>query len=98
MYCTDVITGETRFQFPAPRAARSVILEAFTGQKQLRVRMQHRAGEWIARLKLPSGWCFYRFEVDGKTQWDRACGKMKTQDGRPCSLAMIPSGGKFMKD
>jgi len=33
---------------------------------------------WIAQLKLPSGWCFYRFEVDGKTQWDRAAAaKMK---------------------
>lgn len=92
MYCTDFVTGETLFQFPARRAARSVVLEAMANGKRLRVQMQRRANDWIANLKLPAGWCFYHFEVDGKTQWDRATGKMKTEDGRPCSLAMISTG------
>ncbi|MEI9960189.1 MAG: hypothetical protein WDM76_03365 [Limisphaerales bacterium] len=94
MYCTDFVTGETLFQFPAPRPARSVVLEAFANHKRLRVRMQRCASDWIARLELPSGWYIYRFEVDGKAEWDRAAGKMKTQDGRPCSLAMISSNPK----
>jgi hypothetical protein len=89
MYCTDSVTGETLFQFHAHRAARSVILEAIANHQQLRVQMRRVAGDWIARLKLPSGWCIYRFEVDGRSQWDRSTGKMKTSDGRPCSLAMI---------
>ncbi|HEY4415045.1 MAG TPA: hypothetical protein VGO57_05070 [Verrucomicrobiae bacterium] len=89
MYCTNFNTGKTLFQLSAPAAVRSVILEAFANGKRLRVRMQRSANDWIAQLKLPSGWCFYRFEVDGKTQWDRAVGKMKTRDGRPCSLALI---------
>ena len=93
MYCTNFATGETRFQLSAPAAVRMVILEAFANGKRLRVRMQRRANDWIAQLKLPSGWCFYRFEVDGKTQWDRAVGKMKTRDGRPCSLALISTIG-----
>jgi hypothetical protein len=92
MYCTDFVTGETLFQFPAPDTARSVVLETFANRKRLRVRMQRCANDWIAKLKLPSGWCFYRFEVDGKVQWDRHAGKMKTQDGRPCSLAVISTG------
>ena len=87
-----------RKDFPAARyasrAARSVILETFANHQQLRVRMQRCANDWIAKLKLPSGWCIYRFEVDGKTQWDRDAGKMKTRDGRPCSLAMISNGSK----
>jgi hypothetical protein len=89
MYCTDSVTGETLFQFSARGMARSVVLEAFANHQRLRVQMQRCASNWIARLKLPSGWCIYRFEVDGKTQWDRQTGKMKTHDGRPCSLAMI---------
>lgn len=95
MYCTDFATGETLFQLSAPEAARSVFLEAFANHKQLRVQMQRCARNWIARLKLPSGWCIYHFEVDGKIQWDRASGKMKTQDGRTCSLAVISTGFKF---
>jgi hypothetical protein len=94
MYCTDFATGKTLFQISAPAAVRSVILEAFANRKRLRVRMQRRANNWIAQLKLPSGWCFYRFEVDGKTHWDRTVGKMKTDDGRPCSLALISGSGK----
>ncbi len=97
MYCTDSVSGETLFQFPAANPARSVILEAFANRKRLRVQMRRRANDWIAKLKLPAGWYFYRFEVDGKTKWDRAVGKMKTQDGRPCSLALIQNGFKSEK-
>jgi hypothetical protein len=92
MYCTDSVTGETLFQFHPHRAARSVILEAVANQRRLRVRMRRCADDWIARLKLPSGWCIYRFEVDGRSEWDRSAGKMKTRDGQPCSLAMITGG------
>ncbi|HVU07516.1 MAG TPA: hypothetical protein VHG89_03120 [Verrucomicrobiae bacterium] len=98
MYCTDVVTGETLFQFSATRAARSVVLETFANRKRLRVQMQRCANDWIAKLKLPSGWYFYRFEVDGKIKWDRAIGKMKTRDGHPCSLAMISTGLKSAKE
>ena len=98
MYCTDVVTGETLFQLSAPAAARAVVLEAFADRKKLRVQMQRCASRWIARLKLPSGWCIYRFEVDGKAQWDRAAGKMKTRDGRPCSLALISTRLKSTKE
>lgn len=74
--------------------ARSVVLEAFANRKRLRVRMQRGAGNWIAKLKLPSGWCIYRFVVDGRMRWDRQVGKMKTHDGHPCSLAMISTAFK----
>ena len=89
MYCTDATTGETLFHFSARKTARDVVLEMFTEGRRLRVRMERSARDWVARAKLPGGWCFYRFEVDGKPQWDRTVGKMKTEDGKPCSLAMI---------
>jgi hypothetical protein len=98
VYCTDFITRETLFQFPARPAARSVILEIYAAQQPRRVPMQRRADHWIARVKLPIGWWIYRFEVDGKPQWDRAIGKMKTRDGRPCSLAMISTGLKHPRE
>ena len=90
MYCTDATTGETLFHFPARERACSVVLEMFAEGRRLRVQMERSARDWVARLKLPCGWCFYRFEVDGKPHWDRAVGKMKTRDGQPCSLAVIP--------
>jgi hypothetical protein len=94
MYCLDALTGETLFQFPAPATAGTVILEAFINTTRLRVPMQLCGNDWIARLKLPVGWCFYRFEVNGRAIWDRAVGKMKTSDGRPCSLAQISASRK----
>src|SRR5258708_4204159 len=95
MYCTDFVTGETLFQFPASRRTRLVFLEASANGKRSRVRMQRRARGWVARVKLPSGWCFYHFEVDGKARWDRDAGKMKTEDGRACSLALIANNAKI---
>ena len=84
-------TGETLFQFSGRDTARSVVLELHAGSRRLRVQMKRLARDWVARLKLSPGWLVYRFEVDGKPHWDRASGKMKAQDGRPCSLAMIPA-------
>jgi hypothetical protein len=90
MYYTDFVTGETLFKFSAARIARSVVLEAFANRgERIRLQMQRHANNWIARIKLAPGWCVYRFEVDGKAQWDRDTGKMKARDGRACSLAVI---------
>lgn len=97
MYCTDFITGETLFQFPDSGSPRQVFLEAFADGKRLRIRMQRRTRDWIARIKLPAGWCFYCFDVDGKVRWDRDTGKMKTQDGRACSLALISNNATISK-
>ena len=72
-------------------------MEAFANQTRLRVRMQRRARDWVAWIKLPSGWCFYHFEVDGKARWDRDTGKMKSNDGRVCSLALITINTKTIK-
>jgi hypothetical protein len=95
---TDFVTGETLFQFPAPATASSVILGAFINVRPMRVQMQRCANDWIARLKLPAGWCFYRFEVDGRAVWDCAVGKMKTNDGRPRSLALIAGNLKHLRE
>ena len=89
MYYTDFITGETSFQLSTAGLVRSVILEMFINRERIRLQMQRHADKWIARIKLAPGWCVYSFEVDGKAQWDRDAGKMKAQDGRPCSLAVI---------
>jgi hypothetical protein len=89
MYCTDIITGETLFQLSTTSLVRSVILEMLVNRERIRMQMQRHADSWIARIRLTPGWCFYRFEVDGKARWDRDAGKMKAQDGRPCSLAVI---------
>lgn len=89
MYCMDFVTGETLFQFSTASLVRSVILEMFVNRERIRMEMQRHADNWIARIKLAPGWCFYSFEVDGKARWDRDAGKMKDQDGRPCSLAVI---------
>jgi hypothetical protein len=89
MYCTDAVTGLTEFAFPGVRAAREVFLECFTERNHFRVPMRREATRWIARLALAPGLLFYRFEVDGKARRDRQRGKLKTQDGQPCSLAVI---------
>ncbi len=89
MYCTDSTTGETLFAFAASTLARQVVLEGFTDNERVRVRMRRKSKRWTARVALSPGWFFYRFEVDGKTRWDRDAGRMKMQDGRPCSLALI---------
>ena len=89
MYCTDSVTGETEFAFPALHAAREVFLEGFMGRNHFRVPMRREATKWIARLTLAPGLLFYRFEVDGKARRDRHSSRMKTQDGQPCSLAVI---------
>jgi hypothetical protein len=92
MYCTDSVTGETEFALPALHAAREVFLECFIGRKHFRVPMRRVATQWIARIALAPGLLFYRFEVDGKAQRDRHSSRMKTQDGQPCSLAVIVRG------
>jgi hypothetical protein len=89
MYCTDSLTGVTEFAFPGMRAASEVFLECFTERGHLRVPMRREATKWIARLALAPGLLFYRFEVDGKARRDRNRSRMKTQDGQPCSLAVI---------
>jgi hypothetical protein len=89
MYCTDSVTGVTEFAFPGLHAAREVFLECFIGRNHLRVPMRRQASQWIARLTLAPGLLFYRFEVDGKARRDRNRSRMKTQDGQPCSLAVI---------
>jgi hypothetical protein len=89
MYCTDFLTGETLFQFSMAGRARSVILETFANRGRIRLQMKQHCGKWIARIKLAPGWCLYSFEVDGRPRWNRDAGKMKTQNGRPCSLAVI---------
>jgi hypothetical protein len=94
MYCTDFVTGETLFQFSATGMVRAVILETFANRERIRLQMQRHADNWSARIKLAPGWCFYRFEVDGKFRWDRDAGKMKSQDGCPCSLAVISNGSR----
>ena len=92
MYCTDSVTGVTEFAFPGLHAAREVFLEGFIGRNHFRVPMQRQARQWIARLTLAPGLLFYRFEVDGKTRRDRNRSRLKTQDGQPCSLAVIVRG------
>jgi hypothetical protein len=89
MYCTDSVTGVTEFAFPGLHAAREVFLECFIGRNHFRVPMRRQASQWIARLTLAPGLLFYRFEVDGKARRDRNRSRMKTQDGQPCSLAVI---------
>jgi hypothetical protein len=89
MYCTDSVTGVTEFAFPALHEAREVFLECFSGRNHFRVPMRRQASQWIARLKLAPGLLFYRFKVDGKARRDRHSSRMKTQDGQPCSLAVI---------
>jgi hypothetical protein len=89
MYCTDSVTGVTEFAFPGLYAAREVFLECFTERNHFRVPMRRQASHWIARLTLAPGLLFYRFEVDGKARRDRNRSRLKTQDGQPCSLAVI---------
>lgn len=89
MYCTDSVTGVTEFAFPALHAAREAFLEGFSERNHFRVPMRRQASQWIARLTLAPGLLFYRFEVDGKARRDRNRSRMKTQDGQPCSLAVI---------
>ena len=92
MYCTDAVTGATEFAFPGRPAARAVFLECFTERNHFRVPMRRQARQWIARLTLAPGLLFYRFNVDGKTRRDRNRSRLKTQDGQPCSLAVIVRG------
>ena len=89
MYCTDAATGETRFELTKPASAREVFLECFSPRKKFRVPMVRERSRWTARVALPSGWFFYRFHVDGQPRWDRDAGKMSTNDGGRCSLAII---------
>lgn len=89
MYCTDSVTGETEFALPALHAAREVFLECFIGRNHFRVPMRRQASRWVVRLTLAPGLLFYRIEVDGKARRDRNRSRLKTQDGQPCSLAVI---------
>jgi hypothetical protein len=94
MYCTDPSARETLFLFPEQGTVRSATLEMIANCKQLRAPMQRSIHAWVAWLKLPDGWCFYHFEVNGRTQWNRAIGKMKTYDVRPSNLAMFSTSLK----
>ena len=95
MCCTDSVTGETLFSFSSPKMIGEVILEYFINHKRFRVPMRQQASEWIARIALSPGWIFYRFEVDGIPRRDRQGNKLKTTDGRPCSLAVINPGPRL---
>ena len=92
MYFTDSVTGLTEFAFPGLHAAREVFFECSTERGHVRVPMRREATKWIAQLALAPGLLFYRFEVDGKARRDRNRSRLKTQDGQPCSLAVIVRG------
>jgi len=90
------VTGETLFSFSSPKRTGRVVLEYFINHKCFRVPMRQQASEWIARIALSPGWIFYRFEVDGVPRRDRQGNKLKTLDGRPCSLVVINPGPRVL--
>src|SRR5262245_61875258 len=89
MYCTDAITGETRFELSAANGVREVILEFLNGGETRRVPMRRERSRWIAHLALAPGWVFYRFNLDGRPRWDRQAGSLCAGDGLRYSLAVI---------
>lgn len=91
MYCTDAVTGETRFELPRPVTvhAREVFLECFNLRETFRVPMIQDHARWTACMDLPTGWFFHRYHVDGRPRWDRDAGTMRTSNGARCSLAII---------
>ena len=89
MYCTDVITGETRFEFNAPNRVREVMLEFVNGDENRRVPMRREHSRWVASLPLSPGWFFYRFTLDGRPRWDRETGSVGAGGGVRCSLAIV---------
>jgi len=88
MYCTDEMTGDTRFEV-AGATATEVVLEGFNERGSISVAMKRERSRWSARLALPKGWFFYRFRIDGQPHWDRDVGKLSAENGGRYSLAVI---------
>jgi hypothetical protein len=92
MHYVDRTTGELVFEFARATARKVTLVVGLGGDKLVRQPMEKLANVWRARVKLPSGWCLYAFEVDGRVQPDRAVGQLRTKDGQRCSLAVVPAG------
>lgn len=99
MHYVDRRTGELVFEFARATARRVTLLAGLGGKTLIRQPMERLAKVWRVRVKLPSGWCLYAFEVDGRIQPDRAVGQLRTEDGLRCSLAVVPAGiGRFLQN
>lgn len=97
MHYVDRRTGELVFEFARATARKVTLVAGLGGKRLIRQPMEKLADVWRARVKLPSGWCLYAFEVDGRIQPDKKVGQLRTEDGLRCSLAVIPAGiGSFM--
>ncbi len=98
MYYVDRSTGELVFEFARAAARRVTLVAGLGGKTLIRQPMEKLAKVWQARVKLPSGWCLYAFEVDGRIQPDKAVGQLRTDDGLRCSLAVVPAAmGTFLR-
>lgn len=91
MYCVDLISGEVTFRTVRPAAHRVALVVMPEHQSYLRVSMELREGIWETQTRLPAGWLFYAFEVDGRMDWDHDEGSLRSRAGFPCSLALIAS-------
>ncbi len=91
MYCVNLITGETTFRTLRPAADRVALVVMPEHQPALRFSMERRNGVWETHTRLPGGWLFYAFEVDGRLDWDHDEGSLRTRQGVRCSLALIAS-------
>ncbi len=89
MYSINFVTGETTFRTLRPQARSVAVIAQAENQTPLRLPMQLQGGQWEVKTALPSGWIFYSFEVDGHMDWDHDEGRLRSNTGRPCSLAMI---------
>lgn len=98
MHYVDRTTGELVFEFARETARRVTLLAGLGGESLIRQPMEKLANVWRTRVKLPSGWCLYAFEVDGRIQPDRAVGQLRTDAGLRCSLAVVPARiGAFLR-
>lgn len=91
MYCVNLITGETTFRTMRPAAGRVALVVMPEHRPALRFQMALHDGIWETETRLPAGWLFYAFDVDGRMDWDHDEGSLRSRTGHPCSLALIAS-------